>query len=213
MLFYEQESEILYELVKYSYHQIDNPFIKKTIFDTMNEFGETSYLLDTIHDFNGTPYSTLLHKGYEYERFFSLSSLAFVYGDNLPLRIKDKTYFPHYFCDDTILLDSNDKTYEYFKVIFHKKLREFYETRGVKVHCDDSFCCHSLYDLLIFIYHNSNCRYVSNNIIWVMTIFRKSHLIHNDVLYQPYDTKPLCSKIMLVVVNTAFLLFSMITTV
>ena len=38
----EQESEILYELVKYSYHQIDNPYIKKAIFDTMNDFGEIS---------------------------------------------------------------------------------------------------------------------------------------------------------------------------
>ncbi len=210
MLFYDHECEILYELVKYSYHQIDNTHIKNVIYNTMNDCGEISFLLDTVNNFKGVPYSTLLNKGYEYERFFSSGSLAFLYGDELPQRIKNKTYFPDYFCDDKILLDSNNKTYEYFKVIFHKKLREFNETE-VKVCSDYSYCCYPLYNLLVFILHNSNCTYVSNNIIWVMTIFRKSHLIDNTVLYQPHDSYPLCSKIMLVAVNTIFLLIAMTT--
>ena len=177
----------------------------------MNDCGEIPFLLDTVHNFKGVPYSTLLHKGYEYERFFSSTSLAFLYGDDLPLRIKNKTYFPDYFCDDKILLDSKNKTYEYFKVIFHKKLREFYETK-INVRSDYSYACYSLYNLLVFVIHNSNCPYVSNNIIWVMTIFRKSHLIDSDILSRPHDSIPLCSKIMIVVVNTVFLLIAMMTT-
>ena len=211
MLSYDHECEILYELVKYSYHQIDNPYVRNVIYDTMNDCGEIPFLLDTVNNFKGVPYSTLLHKGYEYERFFSSTSLAFLYGDELPQRIKNRTYFPDYFCDDKILLDSNNKTYEYFKVIFHKKLREFYETK-VNVRPDYSYACYSLYNLLVFIIHNSNCPYVSNNIIWVMTIFRKSHLINKDILSRPHDSIPLCSKIMIVVVNTVFLLIAMMTT-
>ncbi len=211
MLFHD--CEIIYELVKYSYHQIDNPYVKNIIHDFMNEHGGIDFLLDTEHNFYGVLYSTLLHKGYEYERFFSSGSLAFLYGDDLPQRIKDKTYFPRFFCDDKILLDSNDKTYEYFKVIFHKQLRELHESKTIVCY-DCSDYCYSLYNLLVFITHNSNCQYVSSNIIWVMTILQKSHLIQSKMLYQPPETTPLCSRIFfVVVVNTLFFIAAMMTTV
>jgi hypothetical protein len=91
-LIHDRECEILYELIKYSYHQIDNERLKSVIYDTMKDRRKIEFLLDVSHNFKGIHYSTLLHQGYKYERFFSTNSLVFVYGDNLPKRIKDKIF-------------------------------------------------------------------------------------------------------------------------
>jgi hypothetical protein len=72
-----------------------------------------------------------------------------------------RTYFPEYFCDDKILLDSTDKAYEYFKVIFHKNLREIHDTKEEYnwVFSSDANM-NSLYNLLDFITQNSNSEFV-----------------------------------------------------
>lgn len=210
-LIHNLEYEILYELIKYSYHQIDNEQLKSIIYDTINDNRETEFLLDVVHNFKGIPYSTLLHKGYEYERFFSTNSLLFVYGDNLPKRIREKTYFPEYFCDDKILLDSTDKAYEYFKVIFHKNLREISDTKEEYnwVFSSDANL-NSLYNLLDFITQNSNSGFVKSNISWVVSILRKTHHIPNGLLsYQELQTTSLCSRIMLIAVNSIFLFIAL----
>ena len=210
---YDHECEILYELIKYSYHQIDNEKLKSDIYDTMKDRRKIEFLLDVVHNFKGIPYSTLLQKGYEYERFFSINSLRFVYGDNFPKRIKDKTYFPEYFSDDKILLDSNDKAYEYFKVIFHKNLREIRDTKEIyNWDFSRSSSCESLYNLLDFITRNSNSVFVTSNISWVVSILRKSQHIPNDFsLYPELQTTSLCSRIMLIAVNSIFVFIAMTT--
>jgi hypothetical protein len=204
-LTHDQERKILYELVKYSYHQIDNEQLKNVIYDFMVDHRKISFLLDVVHNFHSIPYSTLLHKGYEYERFFSTDSLIFVYGDNLPKRIKDRTFFPEYFTDDKILLDSTDKAYEYFKVIFHKNLREIRDTKeNNNWDFSRNSSCDTLYNLLDFIAQNSKCVFVSNNISWVTKILRKEQYNSND-FYQPQTTS-LC---MLIAVNSIFIFIAM----
>jgi hypothetical protein len=210
-LVFEHECKILYELAKYSYHQIGDEQLKSVIYDFMSDHGEIDFLLDVVHNFDYIPYSTLLHKGYEYERFFSTDSLIFVYGDNLPKRIRDKTYFPEYFTDDKILLNSTDKAFEYFKVIFHKNLREISDTKEkykmnmVRFRRSSSY--DTLYDLLEIIEQNTECVFVSNNISWVTKILRKERF----TLYHRPQTTSLCSCNMLIAVNSIFILIAMTT--
>lgn len=212
---YERECEILYELIKYSYYQNDKQSVKDIIYDTMNDFGKIDFLLDIDNNFEGIPYSTLLQNGYVFERFFSTNSLRFLYGDDLPKRIREKTYFPEYFCDDIILRDSTDKAYEYFRVIFHKNLREINDTKE-KYNWDftNNNRCDALHNLIDFIAHNSNCKFISANIFWVMSILRKKHNTSNKYIeYIPQESiiSPLYCRIMFITINTFILIIAMTT--
>ena len=191
---------VLCEVIKYAYYQTHDTNLKEIIVDTMSRCDEKLFLDDIHFNYTGTSYSTALQLGYEYERFFSLNSLRFVYGNDLPRRIIDKSYFPHKILVDNIWLDTNHKVSEYFKVMFHKQLREI----------DDfeyGFTKNGIIDILFALCKHITDHYeeekFTQNVLWVTNICnpQQQHVVENAfsrfLKYIPF-----------IGINTAFLILS-----
>lgn len=165
---YSLEYEIICESVKYSYYQIDDSEIKEIIYNVMKKCHKLNFLLDTKNNFIHIPYINTLYKGYEYEKFFSLNALRFVFGNSLPKRIIERSYSPEVLVDN-LWDDSEYNASEYFKVIFHKQLRENFE-RILLGHYRNQYVFGSynaMFQVLSFISLNYRYTLVTKNILWV----------------------------------------------
>lgn len=167
---YSLEYEIICEAVKYSYYQIDdyNMEIKEIIYDVMKKCHKLDFLLDTKNNFIDIPYINTLYNGYEYEKFFSLNALRFVFGNSIPKRIIDRSYSPEVLVDN-LWDDSEHNASEYFKVIFHKQLRENFEKilLGHYRNQYGSGYYDAMFKVLSFISQNYRYTLVTKNLLWV----------------------------------------------
>lgn len=200
---------ILCELIKYVYYQTDEPNIKRFIFDVMSNCDEDEFLVNLDYSYSGTAYSTVLELGYEYERFFSLNSLRFAYGDEIPKRIYDKTYFPQKVLVDNIWFDSCDNTYEYFKVMFHKHLREI--TNQSYLSCQDRKV-NLLYALCDHVIEHCEDLKFTRNVIWVKNICNPPELQNKIKTVNNNNNSFLCKYFSAISLNTIFFMISQLST-